>query len=81
MTSVKSAFQTLSCEKGPFGADEWETIKRHPQMGRGIVNQISANLNFSRITSDIVLYHEHYDGEVSFGLKEEIPYRPGFCGN
>lgn len=63
-------------KKARLEADEWETIKRHPQMGHGIVNQISANLNFSQITSDIVLYHhEHYDGKgYPYGLKgEEIP--------
>lgn len=60
-------------KKDRLEPDEWETIMRHPQMGHGIVNQISANLNFSKITSDIVLYHhEHYDGGgYPFGLKEE----------
>jgi|GEM_PF-1334088 len=56
--------------------DEWAMIKCHPEMGHGIVNQISTNLNFSRATSDIVLlHHERYDGQgYPYGLEgEKIP--------
>jgi putative nucleotidyltransferase with HDIG domain len=52
--------------------EEWAAIKRHPEIGYEIIQQ----LDFFRNTADIILlHHEHYDGGgYPFGLRgEEIP--------
>ncbi|HHT49424.1 MAG TPA: HD-GYP domain-containing protein [Firmicutes bacterium] len=49
--------------------EEWEAIKRHPELGYNIINQIE----FLSDAADIILHHhEHYDGSgYPLGLKEE----------
>ncbi|NLM37049.1 MAG: HD-GYP domain-containing protein [Firmicutes bacterium] len=52
--------------------EEWEMIKRHPELGYDIIHQ----LEFLNNTADIILlHHERYDGEgYPLGLKgEKIP--------
>ena len=52
--------------------EEWETIKRHPELGYDIIHQIE----FLNTAADIILlHHERYDGSgYPLGLEgEEIP--------
>ena len=51
---------------------EWEAIKRHPELGFEIVNQVDFLKSAARI---ILCHHEHYDGNgYPQGLKgEQIP--------
>jgi putative nucleotidyltransferase with HDIG domain len=52
--------------------EEWAAIKRHPEIGYEIIQQ----LDFFKNAADIILlHHEHYDGGgYPFGLRgEEIP--------
>ena len=57
---------------GPLTHDEWEKIKRHPELGFKIV---SSSVKFSHVGKGILAHHEHWDGKgYPQGLKgEEIP--------
>ena len=57
---------------GPLTHDEWEKIKRHPELGFKIV---SSSVKFSHVGKGILAHHEHWDGRgYPQGLKgEEIP--------
>lgn len=57
---------------GPLSGKEWETMRRHPEIGLRIVEPIG----FSEKATDIILsHHEHWDGTgYPHGLEgEEIP--------
>jgi HD-GYP domain-containing protein (c-di-GMP phosphodiesterase class II) len=57
---------------GPLDDSEWVEMKRHPELGHQIINEI----DFLRDAAEIVYaHHEHYDGHgYPRGLKgEEIP--------
>ncbi|WP_347354591.1 diguanylate cyclase [Acetoanaerobium noterae] len=59
-------------KEGPLTHDEWEKIKRHPELGFKIV---SSSVKFSHVGKGILAHHEHWDGKgYPQGLKgEEIP--------
>ena len=59
-------------KEGPLTHDEWEKIKRHPELGFKIV---SSSVKFSHVGKGILAHHEHWDGRgYPQGLKgEEIP--------
>jgi len=59
---------------GKLNNDEWETIKRHPEIGYRI---LSSSPEYISIAEDILYHHERYDGKgYPRGLKgEEIPIR------
>jgi len=59
---------------GKLTDEEWETIKRHPEIGFRI---ISTAPEYSEIARDILSHHERFDGKgYPRGLKgEEIPIR------
>lgn len=59
--------------EGPLTIEEWESVKRHPELGFKIV---SASTKLSHIGKDILAHHEHWDGSgYPQGLKgEEIPF-------
>jgi len=54
--------------------DEWEEIKKHPEIGYRILSSVS---EFSEIAGDILAHHERWDGRgYPKGLEgEEIPIR------
>lgn len=59
-------------KEGPLTHDEWDKIKRHPELGFKIV---SSSVKFSHVGKGILAHHEHWDGNgYPQGLKgEEIP--------
>lgn len=60
-------------KKGSLEKNEWELMRRHPEMGADIV-RMSSNLNY--VASLIQAHHERYDGTgYPYGLQREIiPY-------
>ncbi|WP_312699671.1 diguanylate cyclase [Sedimentibacter sp.] len=60
-------------KEGPLTAEEWQKVKRHPELGFKIV---SASTKFSHIGKGIFAHHEHWNGSgYPQGLKgEEIPF-------
>lgn len=62
----------LLMRKGPLTAEEWQRVKRHPELGFKIV---SSSTKLSHIGKGILAHHEHWDGGgYPQGLKfEEIP--------
>lgn len=57
---------------GPLANDEWQVMRRHPEMGVDIVKPIG----FSETATEIILHHhEHFDGKgYPHGLKgDQIP--------
>lgn len=59
---------------GKLNNEEWENIKRHPEIGYRI---LSSSPEYIQIAEDILYHHERYDGKgYPRGLKgEEIPIR------
>jgi len=59
-------------KEGPLTEEEWEKIKRHPDIGFKIA---SSSPKLSKIAEGILAHHEHWDGSgYPHGLKgEEIP--------
>ncbi len=59
---------------GKLTNEEWDEIKRHPEIGYRILSSIP---EYARIAEDILSHHENYDGKgYPRGLKgEEIPIR------
>lgn len=59
-------------KEGKLDDDEWEFMKKHPQIGADI---ISRSPHFGRIAAMILHHHERWDGKgYPFGAKEtEIP--------
>lgn len=59
---------------GKLTEDEWEIIKRHPEIGYRI---ISTSPEYAEIANDILSHHEKYDGTgYPRGLKgDNIPIR------
>lgn len=52
---------------GPLDSDDWNMIKKHPQIGADIVLQVS---NLAVVASYVLSHHEHYDGSgYPHGLK------------
>ena len=62
----------LLLKSGPLSEEEWQSIKRHPELGFKIV---SASTKLTHIGKGILAHHEHWDGNgYPQGLKgEEIP--------
>lgn len=62
----------LLMRKGPLTAEEWQRVKRHPELGFKIVG---SSTKLSHIGKGILAHHEHWDGGgYPQGLKfEEIP--------
>lgn len=59
-------------KRGPLTETEWGTMRRHPEIGLGIVDPIG----FSRTATDVILcHHERWDGSgYPLGLSgEQIP--------
>ena len=63
----------LLLRQGPLTIEEWQNVKRHPELGFKIV---SASTKLSHIGKGILAHHEHWDGSgYPQGLKgEEIPF-------
>lgn len=63
----------LLLRKGPLSIEEWQCVKRHPELGFKVV---SASKKLSHIGKGILAHHEHWDGGgYPQGLKgEEIPF-------
>lgn len=59
-------------KKTPLTDEEWDSIKKHPEIGYRIVN---ATEEFSFIAEDILSHHEHWEGKgYPQGLEgKEIP--------
>ncbi|MGB5823672.1 MAG: HD domain-containing phosphohydrolase, partial [Proteocatella sp.] len=59
--------------EGPLTTKEWQSVKRHPELGFKIV---SASTKLSHIGKGILAHHEYWDGGgYPQGLKgEEIPF-------
>ena len=59
---------------GKLDKDEWEQIKRHPEIGYRI---LSSTPEYAEIAQDILCHHERYDGKgYPRGIKgDEIPIR------
>ncbi len=59
---------------GKLSDDEWEVIKKHPEIGARI---ISASDDYAIIAEDILAHHERYDGKgYPFGIAgKDIPIR------
>lgn len=59
--------------EGPLTTEEWQSVKRHPELGFKIV---SASTKLSHIGKGILAHHEYWDGGgYPQGLKgEEIPF-------
>ena len=47
-------------KEGPLTHDEWEKIKRHPELGFKIV---SSSVKFSHVGKGILAHHERWDGK------------------
>ncbi len=62
----------LLLKKGPLTNEEWQSVKRHPELGFKIV---SASTKLSHIGKGILAHHEHWNGKgYPQGLKgKEIP--------
>lgn len=60
-------------KEGPLTLEEWQKVKRHPELGFKIV---SSSTKLSHIGKGIFAHHEHWDGGgYPQGLKkEEIPF-------
>jgi putative nucleotidyltransferase with HDIG domain len=60
-------------KKGTLEKNEWELMRRHPEMGADIV-RMSSNLNF--VATLIQAHHERYDGTgYPYGLQRDmIPF-------
>jgi HD-GYP domain-containing protein (c-di-GMP phosphodiesterase class II) len=53
-----------------LAADEWEAIKKHPEIGYRIA---MATEEFAHVAEDILAHHEHWDGAgYPQGLKGEV---------
>lgn len=65
--------EEILTKKGPLTSDEWETIKKHPEIGYRIAR---ATEEFAHIANEILAHHERWDGQgYPQGLKEKaIPY-------
>ena len=63
----------LLLKEGPLNDEEWQRVKRHPELGFKIV---SGSTKLSHIGKSILSHHERWDGSgYPLGLKgEEIPY-------
>lgn len=63
---------SILLKAGRLNDEEWEMMKRHPQIGADI---LSGSHKFDRIAAIILHHHERYDGKgYPFGAKgEEIP--------
>ncbi len=63
----------ILCKPGPLDPDEWEIIKRHPEIGYRIIQGAH---ELSAVSEEILSHHEHWDGQgYPKGLcREEIPY-------
>ncbi|MGD9566772.1 MAG: transporter substrate-binding domain-containing protein [Sedimentibacter sp.] len=63
----------LLLKEGSLTKEEWQRVKRHPELGFKIV---SASTKLSHIGKGIFAHHEHWDGSgYPQGLKgEEIPF-------
>lgn len=63
----------LLLREGPLNMEEWQKVKRHPEIGFKIV---SSSTKLSHIGKGILAHHEHWDGSgYPQGLKyEEIPF-------
>ncbi len=61
-------------KRGPLSPEEWDIIKKHPEMGMRIA-QSSNDLSF--LSEDIFHHHEHWDGQgYPLGLKgKNIPLK------
>ncbi len=59
-------------KEGPLTTEEWDRIKKHPELGYKIANALP---ELSQIAMGILSHHEHWDGYgYPQGLeKEEIP--------
>lgn len=57
---------------GPLSDEEWETMKKHPQIGADIITPVSS---LAHVAPFILSHHEHFDGSgYPYGLKgDEIP--------
>ncbi len=57
---------------GPLSDDEWEMMKKHPQIGANIITPVTS---LAHVAPFILAHHEHFDGSgYPYGLKgEEIP--------
>lgn len=54
-------------KNGKLDAEEWATIKRHPELGRVILSKISALRDLARVAGD---HHERLDGKgYPYGLE------------
>lgn len=65
--------ESILMKPGPLTEGEWDIMRRHPEIGLGIV----APLGFDPLTTDVILsHHERWDGAgYPFGLAgEEIPF-------
>jgi len=66
--------ETILNKPGKLTADEWEQIKRHPEIGYRI---LSASTDYAEMAEDILSHHERWDGTgYPQGLKTiKIPKR------
>jgi len=57
---------------GPLSHEEWEEMKKHPQIGANIITPVSS---LAHVAPFILAHHEHFDGSgYPYGLRgEEIP--------
>jgi diguanylate cyclase len=64
--------EEILTKKEPLTAAEWETVKRHPEIGFRIAR---ATEEFAHVADDILAHHERWDGHgYPQGLKgEKIP--------
>ncbi len=64
--------ENILTKQGALTQEEWETIKKHPEIGHKIA---LATENFAHVANDILCHHERWDGTgYPQGLKnEEIP--------
>ena len=57
----------------PFSEEEWEIMRRHPEIGANILSSIAG---FERISEAVLTHHEHFDGgRLSQGPHRESGYR------
>ncbi len=64
--------ENITKKKGGLNKEEWETIKKYPEIG---YNVAKSSLKFSHLSEYILTHHERWDGSgYPRGLKgEEIP--------
>lgn len=57
---------------GPLSSEEWESMKKHPQIGADIITPVSS---LAHVAPFVLAHHEHFDGSgYPYGLKgDEIP--------